>query len=357
MGGRGEQTGAPGATSSSTPPWAQLPEHLALAVTAGPVPATLPSAAHPWPWMHVTPTAALVDFGEGVRLLVEDGREVTLQWDESSDPTGDPSWLLQGWAVTLAALQRGNLSLHAATVRIGDAVVAIAGNRGAGKSTTAVGLRNRGHQLLVDDVALLEFRGGEAWTTPYARNVHLLPDAAEALGIDFAALMPLALGRDKSAFRAEDPPVEPHRLDLIVVLDPEWNEQDPASADRDGDPGRPDVPLEPGTEALEAENGTGGKDAVGASAGSPGTAVPVVTEARGADRLRALMEHTVRDGLAPMVLGHIPYFTQLARLANAAPVHVVRRPAGAWTLDAVLDAIEELAAGATRPADPGPGDA
>ena len=37
-----------------------------------------------------------------------------------------------GWAVTLAMLQRGDLSLHAATVRIGDEVVAIAGDRGAG---------------------------------------------------------------------------------------------------------------------------------------------------------------------------------------------------------------------------------
>ena len=289
--------------------WTRLPEHLGLRVTRGPVPTELPGAERPWPWIQVTPCATLVDFDDGTRLLVRDGRDVTLQYDDDADPTGDPSWLLQGWAVTLAALQRGELSLHAATVRIGDTVLAVAGDRGAGKSTTAMGLRNRGHQLLVDDVALIEFRGNEAWITPYARNVHLLPDAAEALGIDFAALAPLALGRDKSAFRAEDPPIEPHRLDLIVVLDP----------------------IEP--------------QDVAADGAAPESAAGVtVTQTRGADRLGALIDHTVRDGLAPLVLGQSAYFTQLARLSNAAPVHVVRRPReGGWTLDKVLDAIEALA--------------
>lgn len=333
-----------------TPAWAHLPAHLGLTVTLGAVPAELPGAEHPWPWIHVAPGATLVDFGDGIRLLVRDGRDVTLQWDEAADPTGDPSWVLQGWAVTLAALQRGNLSLHAATVRVGAAVVAIAGDRGAGKSTTAVGLRNRGHELLVDDVTLLEFRGTEAWTTPYARNVHLLPDAAAGLGIDFAALPPLALGRDKAALRPEDPPIEPHRIDLVVVLDPDGQGADPPPPD-----GHPDEPLGPGDRWLDTQadfddqSGTPGR-----SPEHPPAPTVTTTEARGADRLRALVDHTSRDGLAPMILGHTTYFTQLARLANAAPVHVLRRPASGWTLDEVLDAIERLAVAV---AGPGAGDA
>lgn len=64
-------------------------------------------------------------------------------------------------------------------------------------------LRNLGHQLLIDDVTVLHIRDGSAWTTPYARNVHLLPDAAAALGVDFAALPLLAgVGRRRhSALR------------------------------------------------------------------------------------------------------------------------------------------------------------
>ena len=276
-------------------PWWQLPPELGLAVQQGPIPEELPGAQSPRPWIQVTPDQALVRFTGGSGLLVSNGRDVTVSWEPDPDhPDQDPSWLVQGWAVTLAMLQRGDLSLHAATVRIGDEIVAIAGHRGAGKSTTSMGLRQRGHQLLIDDVTLIHFRDGKAWTTPYSRNVHLLPDAAEATGLDFDALPLLAGGRKKVAFRAEDPPSEPQRIDRIVVLAPA--------------PRHTDVTL---------------------------------TEARGTRRLQALLAHTSRDGIAPLVLGQQRYFDLMAQLSNAAPVFVLRRPRTGWTLDAVLDLIEE----------------
>lgn len=284
--------------SPADPAWLRLPEHLGISVRLGTVPDHLPGAEVPWPWIEVTSTEALVRFSEVASIWVRGGSEVVVQWHADPDLEGDPSWMLQGWAVTLAALQRGDLSLHAATVRIGDRVVAIAGHRGAGKSTTAMGLRGRGHQLLTDDVALLEFRGDEAWTTPYARNVHLLPDAAEALGFDFDRLPLLAGGRTKAAFAPDVPPLEPHRIDLLVVLAP-------------GEEGASDQLR--------------------------------VTEAVGGQRLNELVGHTSRDGLSQLVLGYGTYFAQLARLAGSAPVFVISRPEGDWTLERVLDAIEELA--------------
>ena len=154
-----------------------LPAHLGLDVRLGDIPDELPDAVRPLPWLQTTSPAARVQFADGNALLVENGRHVTVQWNH--DPTEgdvDLSWLVQGWSVTLASLQRGNLSLHASTVQIGDEVVALAGHQGAGKSTTAMGLRARGHRLLVDDTTVVEFRDDGAWTTPYARNVHLLRD-------------------------------------------------------------------------------------------------------------------------------------------------------------------------------------
>ena len=242
----------------------------------------------------------LIRFGPETRLLVVGGRQVVLQLPEDREWEGNSDWVLQGWAVTIAALQRGQLSLHAATVDVAGRVVAVAGERGAGKSTTAMGLRARGHRLLVDDVALIEFRGDEAWTTPYARNVHLLPDAAEALGMDFASLPLLAGGRDKAAFEPEPPPLDPRRIEAIAVLlpDPEVEEV-------------------------------------------------LVSELRGAERVPGLINHTHRDGLAPLVLGEEEYFRALTRLAGAAPVFLVRRPDSSWTLDPVLDAVESVVGGAS----------
>ena len=139
---------------------------------------------------------------------------------------------------------------------------------------------------------------------PYARNVHLLPDTADALGVDFGSLLPLAGGRDKSAFRPEDPPVTPHRLDLIVVLAPFASESAEGMADQQ----------------------------------------VTVSRVKGADRIQALIEHTNREGLAPLILGQNGYFTALAQLANSAPVYLLRRPQqGCWSLGQVLDEVERLA--------------
>jgi aryl sulfotransferase len=274
--------------------WTNLPPHLGLEVRLGEVPDELAGATHLRPWLQITPTAARVQFSDGRALLVENGRTVTIEWtDDPAESDADPSWLVQGWAVTLASLQRGNLCLHASTVRIGDEIVAIAGHQGAGKSTTAMGLRARGHRLLVDDTTVIDFRDDGAWTTPYTRNVHLMRDTADALGVDHLALPALAGRNGKVAFRAEDPPIEPCRIDRIVVLT---------------------LPEEATEVTL---------DHVG-----------------GAERVPLLRHHVVRRGLAPAILGQASFFGLLARLADVAPVQLLRRSAHGWSLDAVLDAIE-----------------
>jgi aryl sulfotransferase len=275
-------------------PWSQLPPQLGIEVVRGEVPEELPDAQRPRPWIQATPTATRVSFGEGRALLVENGARAVVQWREGPDesPDADLSWLVQGWAVTLASLQRGRLSLHASTVRIGEEIVALAGQSGAGKSTTAMGLRALGHELLIDDTTIIEFRDGGAWTTPYSRNVHLLPDAAEAVGVSFEALPALAGRFDKVAFLPEEPADEPHRIDRVVVL----------------------------TRSATASEVS-------------------VREARGGDRVQALFHHVSRRGVAPAVLGRGVFFERLAQLANSTRIQVLQRPSETWTLDAVLDAV------------------
>lgn len=271
-------------------PGIATPAHLGLRARRGQVPDTLPGAGHPRPWADVADGLALLRLRDGAGVLVSRGTDVVVR-----PPTGGASdWIVQGWGVTLAMLQRGLLSLHAAVVDIDGEAVAVAGDRGAGKSTTAAALVQGGHALLCDDVALVEFREDGAWTTPYWRAVHLLEDAARRLGLDYDDLPPLGPDRAKGAWLPDDPGAERRRLDRVVVL---------VVADVEG---------------VE------------------------VREVTGAARLAALAEHAGRDGIAPMILGEAQYFAQVSRLADTVPVTVIRRPAEADTLADVVSAIEAL---------------
>ncbi|MDI1290919.1 MAG: sulfotransferase domain-containing protein, partial [bacterium] len=100
--------------------WRWLPPSLGIHVREGTLPDSLPGAERPRPWIEVTPTAALLRFRGRAGLLVENGVDVTV--DRGVSGADDVGWMVQGWAVTLAMLQRGMLSLHASTVRIGDRV-------------------------------------------------------------------------------------------------------------------------------------------------------------------------------------------------------------------------------------------
>ncbi len=264
-----------------------------LRVRTGVLPAALEGSRRPTRWAEVTDRQALVRLRGGAGILVSDGKDALVQPGTSSD-AGD--WLVQGWGMTLAALQRGMLSLHASTVEVDGRCIAVAGARGAGKSTTSMGLRARGHHLLCDDVTVVEFCEHEARTTPFWRNVHLLEDSARALGVEFDDLPALGGLRAKSAFAPEPPDDRPRRIDSIAIL-----VRDPhATAVR-----------------TEVQNG--------------------------ASRMAALLEHAGRDGIAPVILGPERYFAGVARLADLVPVTTITRPAEGWSLDEVLDAIESRA--------------
>ena len=71
----------------------------------------------------------------------------------------------------------GRLALHASCVRIGDSAVLLAGDSGAGKSTTAAALAARGMPVLSDDLtALTSADDGSALAWPSFNHVRLWPD-------------------------------------------------------------------------------------------------------------------------------------------------------------------------------------
>ncbi len=272
----------------------RLPESLGIEVRQGPTPESLEDSERVRPWLELTQDRALVTFPGIGRILVEQGRSVTVTLDDD-DPAGTPSWILQGWATTIASMQRGLLSLHAATLEVDHRTVSIAGRRRAGKSTTGMALRRRGHRLLVDDVTIIDPRPTPPVVIPFQRNVHLLRDAADAVGVDFDAMAKLAGGRPKAAFLDEAPPTDPRPLDLIVELSPSEHVGEVSSV-----------------------------------------------EVLGAERAEVLRRHAARDGLAIRILGGPLLFEYVTKLADSVAVHRIVRPAGDWSLDEVADTIESL---------------
>jgi hypothetical protein len=281
-----------------------------LLVTFGEVPPTLDadtgSAADTAPGQATRPpgrvvgdrSRALVSFPDAWSLLVEHGRSATVA---QTGPDPVPGWVVDGWAIPIAALQRGYLCLHATVVDIDGAAVAIAGESGAGKSTTAAALTQRGHHLIVDDTAIVDLTPHGPVVLPFERPVHLTEDATTMLGIPTEGLE----HDPRSNKRLWNPlaqPVahDPVALGAIVLLDP---------------------------------NGTGTVDAEALT---------------GANKVAQVAHHAARRNTAIELLGPQGVLACLAALCEAVPVWMVRRPPQSPTLDAVADAIETVAGTASR---------
>ncbi|AFK56370.1 Putative HPr kinase/phosphorylase [Tistrella mobilis] len=122
-------------------------------------------------------------------FLVRDGREVVI--DTGTPDDADCHTYLLGPVLGALCHQRGEVILHAAVLRFGDAAVAFCGQSGAGKSTLAASLLARGHRMLADDVTVLRRGPGSdartlAW--PAYPRMRLWQDAASRSAIDTSAL-------------------------------------------------------------------------------------------------------------------------------------------------------------------------
>jgi len=115
-------------------------------------------------------------------FLVRSGNEIII------DPENEvPQELLRlsvlGPALGIALHQRGHFALHASSVALSGQAVAFIGGHRAGKSTTASLLHSRGHELVTDDVTVLERENGAEMVVPSFPQTKLWSDSVELLGL------------------------------------------------------------------------------------------------------------------------------------------------------------------------------
>jgi hypothetical protein len=229
-------------------------------------------------------------------FAVADGSRIRYE-PERDVPAGAVSVWLHGTVAALVLAQRGRFALHASVVDVEGAGIAITGPRGAGKSTTALRLMQRGHPLVTDDVSPLE-PGDPLTVEPFARSIRLSPQAAAGLELDVSEARPVMPGHPK----LELPP-----------------------------PSRTPVPV-----AAIVELGTAG---VGAGVGA--------NRVRGAQAHWLVSTNVYRAALL-RELCHEEMFAWAGAVAASVRVHVVTRPPESWTVDAVVSSIERIAAECPR---------
>ncbi len=131
--------------------------------------------------MQVIPDGVIFNWSMFGSLRIQAGSLIRVQ----AHPQVDPALVAD--AVTHLALavllfQRGFFLLHASAVNIGDAVIAFAGETGAGKSTTAAAFVALGARNIADDVVAVKL-DDLPLVYPVLPQLKLLPDAVERLGL------------------------------------------------------------------------------------------------------------------------------------------------------------------------------
>lgn len=106
--------------------------------------------------------------------------------------------------ITLGA-QPWTLPIHGASLRVGEAGIALVGASRAGKTTTSLHLAARGHTLLGDEIALIRLATNEI--VPFRRTVNVRPGPHAQ---ELAAVLGLSADGDNSPSSAQW--AGPHRI-------------------------------------------------------------------------------------------------------------------------------------------------
>jgi HPr Serine kinase C-terminal domain len=127
-------------------------------------------------------------------LVSSDGRSVAC-----APSAPGPLWqnALVGQVLPAAASLQGYEVLHASALRVGGRAVALVGASGAGKSSLALRLLERGATLLADDVAVVAERDGRLVVEPSSALVNIRDDEVARLGGARLAVLGETIGRSE----------------------------------------------------------------------------------------------------------------------------------------------------------------
>jgi hypothetical protein len=120
-------------------------------------------------------------YRDGARFAIEcHGREVWADWPENYTLEDACTYLL-GPVMGFVLRLRGTVCLHASAVAVDNRAIALVGQPGAGKSTTAAAFACCGFTVLSDDVVALADKETQFLVEPGYPRVNLWPDSVRQL--------------------------------------------------------------------------------------------------------------------------------------------------------------------------------
>lgn len=213
----------------------------------------------------------------GTRIVVEEAPGSNRQ---------DVLLYLLGSAFGFLMMQRGVFPLHGSAVNHRGKGIVIVGDSGAGKSSLAAALSQKGAWILTDDVARWEHGKEGARMFPSYPAQKLWAATAQNLGVSLAHGSPMAYRTDKYTISSQDRFANtPIALDAVVVL-----------SVGDG--------ADVGLKTMSRKNG-----------------------------LDALIRHTYRYEYLNLFGAMGSHFESVVKLSDRVPVFQLQRPIGSFTLE------------------------
>jgi hypothetical protein len=166
-----------------------LPGLIAMAADRGPpdvtirsrpVPTALENASASGPTWQIADKRFLLRIPDVARFLLSDGREIAFEPESGADVADIPIFVL-GTVFGILLHQREQIVLHASAVRVNGKAVLFCGASGAGKSTMAAALAQRGYPLATDDLCAITVIDGMPVVHPDGRQLKLWAQAIDRL--------------------------------------------------------------------------------------------------------------------------------------------------------------------------------
>ena len=154
-----------------------------VTIRLAPVPARLEDAATVRPTFEIAGDRFLLRIRGIARFLLRAGREMTVEPEAGTAPA-DIAIFITGTVFGILLHQRGQVVLHASAVNVNGRAVLFCGASGAGKSTMAAALGQRGYAMLTDDAcAITTVSGGTPLAQPDGRRLKLWKRAIDKLDL------------------------------------------------------------------------------------------------------------------------------------------------------------------------------